>query len=198
MSTEIAKKYWLSQSKYPFLYTKRRRLHELNYLVPRLEQLGGTSVLDLGCGDGSLLECLLRLTEFTEFYGWDLTPALLKGIDPRIHTATYDIEHPSNLPVVDVTIVAGVIQYLFDDDLVIDLFERITSPVVWVRSTCSLKPNAEKVTSNGYASYYRTIAQTRELLSQHYEVSAVDRIYPDAIESAFGTKQYYFELHRRS
>jgi hypothetical protein len=41
------------------------------------------------------------------------------------------------------------------------------------------------------------LLETHALLSRRYEVSAVDRIYPDELESAFGTKQFYFELRRR-
>ncbi len=43
------------------------------YLVPRLEKTQGRKrLLDLGCGDGSLLECLLRITDFEQLYGYDI------------------------------------------------------------------------------------------------------------------------------
>lgn len=197
MTTEAATSYWQSQAEYPFPITRRRRIHELNYLVPRLERTGGKSLLDLGCGDGSLLECLLRLTDFTDFFGCDVAPELMRGIDPRVRTAVFDIARPGTLPVVDATIVAGVIQYVFDDEVVADLFARITSPIAWVRSTCSLQPEAEHIVRDDYASLYRTLPQTLGLLSKHFVVSAVDRAYPDELESAFGTKQFYFELRRR-
>jgi hypothetical protein len=197
MTTETATAFWQSQSEYPFPFTRRRRIHELNYLVPRLERAGCKSLLDLGCGDGSLLECLLRLTEIEELHGYDISTALMRGIDPRILTAEYDISKPGNLPKVDGTIVAGVIQYVFDDESVANLFSRISSPIVWVRSTCSLKPEGERVTRDGYSSYYRTLPRTYELLSRHLEVGAVDRAYPDELESPFGTKQFYFEARRR-
>lgn len=197
MTTETATAYWQAQAEYPFPFTRRRRIHELNYLVPRLERAGGRSLLDLGCGDGSLLECLLRLTDFTEFYGYDVAPELLRGIDPRVHTAIFDIARPGQLPTVDATIVAGVIQYVFDDETVAALFRHVTSPVIWVRSTCTLQAQDEHVVRDGYASCYRTLPHTHDLLSRHYMVTAVDRVYPDEIESAFGTKQFYFELRRR-
>ncbi len=198
MTTDTARSYWQSRTEYPFPFTRRRRIHELNYLVPRLARTGGKSLLDLGCGDGSLLECLLRLTDFEQFYGYDVAENLLRDIDPKISTAVYDIARPGPLPQVDAAIVAGVIQYVFDDDMVGALFERITAPVVWVRSTCSLGANAERVVRDGYASNYRTVPETYALLSRHHQVTAVDRIYPDDIESAFGTKQFYFEVRRKS
>lgn len=197
MTTETATAFWKSQSRYPFAFTRRRRIHELNYLIPRLERTGGRRLLDLGCGDGSLLECLLRLTDFEEFHGCDIGESLMRGIDPRIRTAVFDIAQPGPLPQVDATIVAGVIQYVFDDSTVSELFSRLTSPVVWVRSTCTLKTEAEQVVRDGYASKYRTVPETHALLAQHFEVTAVDRVYPDDLESAFGTKQFYFEGRRR-
>lgn len=198
MTTETATAFWKSQAQYPFAFTRRRRIHELNYLVPRLYRLAGKRLLDLGCGDGSLLECLLRLTDFEEFHGYDVSAELLRGIDPRIHTAVYDIAEPGPLPEVDATILAGVIQYVFDDEVVAELLARLQSPVAWIRSTCTLKAEAENVVRDGYASYYRTVPQTYALLSRHFEITAVDRVYPDELESAFGTKQFYFEARRRA
>lgn len=196
MSTQTASDFWKAQTEYPFAFTRKRRIYELNYLVPRLAKVAGKRLLDLGCGDGSLLECLLRLTDFEEFYGYDIAADLLRDIDPRVRTAVFDISKPGELPEVDAAIVAGVIQYVFDDAVVDALFARLTAPVVWVRSTCTLQPQAERVVKDGYASNYRTLPQTIALLSRHYQVTAVDRIYPDELESAFGTKQFYFEARR--
>ena len=67
MTTDTDKSFWQAQEQYPFAFTRRRRIHELNYLVPRLDRAGGRSLLDLGCGDGSLLECLLRLSSKATF-----------------------------------------------------------------------------------------------------------------------------------
>lgn len=197
MTTDAARSYWQGQTQYPFPFTKRRRIFELNYLLPRLEKVEGRRLLDLGCGDGSLVECLLRLTDFEEYYGYDVAADLLKGIDPRVKTSVYDLAQPGPLPSVDVTILAGVIQYLFDDDAVSAVLSRITSGLLLVRSTCTLEEKDESVVRDGYASFYRTLPHTHELLSQHFRVVSVDRIYPDEIESPFGTKQFYFEARRR-
>lgn len=197
MTSAMAKAYWSTKTEYPFPFTKRRRIHELNYLLPRLERANGTRLLDLGCGDGSLLECLLRLTDYSELYGFDISASLLQHIDPRVRTRVYDLTNPEPLPDVDATILAGVIQYLFDDDAVLAVLSRITSPVVWIRSTCTLRPSDEPVERDGYASLYRTLGHTLSLIGAQFEVAGVDRIYPDAIESPFGTKQFYFEARRR-
>ena len=198
MSTETATAFWRAQRQYPFAFTRRRRLHELNYLVPRLEKLAGKRLLDLGCGDGSLLECLLRMTDYEEFFGYDVAVDLLAQIDPRVRTAVFDIANPGELPEVDATILGGVIQYVFDDGRLDTLLSRVRSPMLWVRSTCTLQQHDEEVVNNGYASKYRTVTHTLDLLGRHFEISSVDRVYPDELESAYGTKQFYFEARRRT
>jgi SAM-dependent methyltransferase len=198
MTTEAATAFWKSQTQYPFAFTRRRRIHELNYLVPRLEKTGGKRLLDLGCGDGSLLECLLRITDFEELYGYDLSEGLLRDIDPRIRTAVFDISNPTPLPEVDAIIVASVIQYIFDDQVVDALFARLSAPVVWIRSTCTLEPHAQQINKDGYAARYRTLPEVHALIARHFEVNAVDRIYPDELESAYGNRQFYFEARRKT
>jgi SAM-dependent methyltransferase len=197
MTTAMAKEYWSTRTQYPFPFTKKRRIHELNYLLPRLERANGASLLDLACGDGSLLECLLRLTDYTELYGYDIAELLLRDIDPRVRTKVYDLANPAPLPKVDVTILAGAIQYLFDDEKVHAILSRITSPIVWIRSTCTLQQADEPVERDGYASLYRTVDHTLALIRSQFEVESVERVYPDNIESPFGTKQFYFEARRR-
>lgn len=194
MKTETAKEYWKGVGEYPFGFTRGRRIHELNYLVPKLK---GKTLLDLGCGDGSLLNCLVHLTEFETYYGFDLSEELLKGVNPKVKTAVYDLTNPTSLPEVDVTIIAGVIQYVFQDEAVERVLAEVNSPVVFIRSTCTLKEEDEAVEKDGYASLYRTLGHTLALLSKHFEIRAVDRVYPDNIESPFGTKQFYFEAHKR-
>jgi SAM-dependent methyltransferase len=197
MSTEIASRFWKEQQAYPFPFTNHRRIHELNYLVPRLKKVEGKRLLDLGCGHGALLECLVHLTDFEQFYGFDIAEDLLAGINPRVKTEVYDFTQPRPLPEVDVTIIAGVIQYIFSDEAVDRVLALTTSQVVYVRSTCTLKPEDEPVVRDGYASLYRTVSHTLALLGKHFEVSAVDRVYPDEIESPYGTRQFYFEARRR-
>lgn len=198
MSTRDAKNFWKNQETYPFDFIRRRRIFELNYLVPKIHKSGGSSLLDIGCGDGALLECLLRTTDLVDLYGYDIAPRLLEGIDSRIETAVFDLTSPSELPKVDMTVVAGAIQYVFDDEVVEELFSRITSPVLWVRSTCTLQDRREEVSSDDYASCYRTLTETHDLLSKSFLITSVDRVYPDELESAFGTKQFYFEAKRRT
>jgi trans-aconitate methyltransferase len=88
MSKKTAQNFWKSTEKYPdFGNIKQRRLYEINYLVPKLS---GKTVLDLGCGDGALLNCLINLVEFDEVYGFDISNNLLKNLHPSIKKQVFD------------------------------------------------------------------------------------------------------------
>jgi hypothetical protein len=77
------------------------------------------------------------------------------------------------------------------------VLSRITSRVAWIRSTCTLEPSDVPVARDGYVSLYRTLNHTLGLMAAQFTVTSVDRVYPDEIESPFGTKQFYFEIRRR-
>jgi len=194
---ETAKKFWQDSVEYPEYGTiKERRLYELNYLVPKLK---GESLLDLGCGDGALLNCLINLTHFKKLYGYDLSANLLKHVHPLIETKVYDCYKPDPLPNTDVTIVAGVLPFLFEDKVVDRVLELVKSPVLFLRTPCALGKESIYVNKysqelkRDYASLYRTISQVMDIVSKRFKIESVDRIYPDSIESKFGTKQFYIK-----
>lgn len=197
-----AKEFWEKQDDYPdYPFIKERRLHELNYLVPKLEGMG--SVLDLGCGDGALIKCLHELTDVKEYHAYDYSASLLARVpdslpDASISKKQYDCYSGDSLPNAAVTVMGGLIQYIFEDEAVINLLKKISSPRVYVRTACTDKLHDDEVSTysdtlkSQYSSLYRTVDNTRALLETRFDVDDVIRIYPDEIESKFGTKQYYF------
>lgn len=191
-----AKTFWKNQTTYPNYGTiKQRRLHELNYLVPKLKNVN--SLLDLGCGDGALIKCLRELTDIKTYYALDIAENLMSDI-PAI-TQIYDCTDPEPLPMTDFTVFAGVIPFLFNDLEVINVLKEIKSPILYVKCPCSMEENSisvdtysEKLQAD-YKSLYRTTGQIVYLLKQAgFKVKEVIRAYPDDIESEFGTKQYIF------
>lgn len=179
---------------YPsFPFIKQRRLIELNWLIPRLSGRG-QSLLDIGCGDGALLNCLYHLTDIN-LQGCDFAPKLMQGVNPKIPTFLYDCRNPTTLPDTDIAVIAGVFPYLFQDDEIRKLLHKVSAPLIFVRSPCG---NDERIDSysealsSHYRSRYRSRKQVESLLLEFRGSVVSERIYPDEIESKFGTKQWYF------
>jgi trans-aconitate methyltransferase len=181
----------------PFPHIKARRLHELTWLVPRLRG-AGRSLLDIGCGDGALVNCLYHLTDL-ELQACDFAETLMQGVNPRIAKFTYDCRRPGPLPATDIAVIAGVFPYLFEDAEVDALLAFVSAPLLFVRTPCG---NDERIDSYSrdlgapYKSRYRSVDQVKALLAARYAEVSADRVYPDDIESAYGTKQWYFTARR--
>lgn len=190
---EIAKQFW-DRKDYPEYGTiKQRRIHEINLILPYLK--GANSILDLGCGDGALVECLRHLTD-AELYAYDFSEKLLSNIHPAIETKVYDCYDPKPLPETDVTIWGGVVPFIFEDEDVVNMVNVIDSPILLLRAPCAEEDTYVNTHSEAlgqqYSSRYRTTMHIVSLLKDKYEVKDIIRVYPDDIESKFGTKQYYF------
>lgn len=194
---DVVKQLYDKEGYPPFPHIKARRLHELNWLVPRLEGRGN-SLLDIGCGDGALVNCLYHLTDL-ELQACDFAVKLMSGVNPRIPTFEYDCRNPGPLPETDITVSAGVIPYLFEDHEVHALVEQISSPLLFVRTPCGDDEHVEtfsEALQAEYKSRYRRVEQMEDLLREHYSDVESARVYPDEIESKFGTKQWYFTARR--
>lgn len=194
---DIASTFWKNSKSYPEYGTiKQRRLYEINYLVPKLR---GETILDLGCGDGALLNCLINLLDFKEVYGYDYSESLLENLHPSVKSRSFDVykDDLTSLPETTETIFAGVLPFVFEDEYVLKVLKSIKSERLFLRTPCTLKDESELVKTysehlkSNYASYYRTIDHVISLMKQTHRIESVDRVYPDEIESQFGTKQFY-------
>ncbi len=195
------KTFWKKQKKYPnYDYIKERRLHELNYLVPRLCHVN--SLLDLGCGDGSLISCLSKLTEVKKYYAYDISKYLLKNVPNFAIKKEYDICSLQKLPKTEVTILGGVLIYILDDLIAFKALTNINSKILYLRNPVTFKKNRENIDTfskqlnSRYIACYRTIPEILQLL-KNWSVTEITRLYPDSIESKFNTKQFYFKCVRR-
>lgn len=189
---KACRNFWSNKSEYPTFGSKIRRFHELAYLVPKIHC---GSIVDIGCGDGTLLHLLMQTTQLERFYGYDISPKLLKKVDKQVHTKVFDCYNPSELPNTDYALLSGVIQYIDDDMVLSNLFSEIESNVVFVKSPCTevgktIYREVSKV-GNGYASYYRRLDEVLDIFSRHFTITDVARAYPDEIESEYDSLQYW-------
>jgi len=194
---DVVRQLYDRESYPPFPHIKKRRLHELNWLVPRLAG-NGTSLLDIGCGDGALVNCLYHLMDL-ELQACDFSEKLMRGVNPRIPTFIYDCREPGELPHTDIGVIAGVFPYLFEDAEVLNLLAHIPAPLLFVRAPCGKDERVDafsKELGSHYKSRYRSVEAVRDLLLHNYNVVEAERVYPDDIESAYGTKQWYFTARR--
>ena len=199
---ETARRFWREGMIYPSgSLIKPRRLHELNYLVPRM---GGVhSLTDVGCGDGALSACLWWLCDLSRVNGIDSRPPTWEPISDLSTFQVRDVTTLDPYPAADLTIMAGVINYAFDDATAIRMLGNVRSDKLYVRSPCSMLGDDQLVHGKSealgtdYAAIYRTLPNMLRLMrSTGFLVMDYSRVYPDELESPHGTKQYAFWCKR--
>lgn len=205
-----ATKFWKSREEYPsYPNLAERRLIDIGYIISKVSS--EKSVLDLGCGDGSILLCLREFTFIKIFYGCDINSELLRKLADRwgwntntdVLTINEDLTNLGELPVVDITLSLGSFPYIFDINDLKNILKAITSNVLIVRVPCTLKDKDEfinkfsKDLGDYYAAVYRTVSSYEKLFSKYFTVKEIIRAYPDEIESKYGTKHFFFYMKKK-
>lgn len=206
--SETALNFWRSREHYPdYPNTLQRRFIDTNFIINRISGL--KSILDLGCGDGAMLLALREFTELEHFYGYDVSAELLSKLSRRwgdwqgLTAEVVDIVQLTSLPATDVVISMGMFPYVFEEAQLLHLLEIINSDLLIVRTPCTLKKEDECINKYSedlganYAAIYRTVENCKSILSQKFEVTQIDRSYPNEIESKYDTKQFFFVCKKR-
>lgn len=205
----VARKFWTRAAQYPgFDHTGIRRFHDLRFIAPRVGD--AASYLDIGCGDGGTAVAVREVTRVRDFHLIDQSQKFVTDAKRRwgrhptakLHAAVLDLSSRPKLPPANVAVLFGVMPYLFDDAALADLLDQIHAPTLLVRSPCTMFPKDELINKHSdalgshYAAVYRTLSNTLAILNEHFTVTGVSRIWPDEIESKFGTKQFAFHCQR--
>jgi trans-aconitate methyltransferase len=204
---KTSRDFWAKQIKYPgYDYIKDRRLYELLYTLDKIKKYNPDKIVDLGCGTGSTVTLLRELCYVNEYYCYDVSDSMLSTIDKNtdrdsiVKTGVIDFTKkdyvlPDNL---DLCICYGLLQYI-NDESVTNLLSKLNSKHILFRNACepekrnTINTYSEKLNSD-YGCTYRTVEEYLEFFKKSgLRVINYERCYPDDIESAYGTKQYFFE-----
>lgn len=192
---QTAKSFWRSRNNYPpYDHVEERRLHDIKYIAPRVG--ASKSLLDLGCGDGIISLVLSHLTRISKFILVDYSTLLDPEAAGKFNFHCKDLSKARNFPKTDAAICLGLFPYIFDDNDLSDLMASLGTKKLIVRTPCTLDAKDEVINRHSealdaqYAAVYRTLKNTISIIEPHFKIKEVERIYPDRIESKFGTKQF--------
>lgn len=199
----VARNFWESRDIYPdYPNTLQRRLIDTNIIAPIACKYG--SVFDMGCGDGSMLLSLREFTNITVFQGCDLSQNMVNrlkskwGSYPGLDVFIGDVLSENRKYTADIFLSLGVFPYIFYDEDIAGILDRVESEIIIVRAPCTLKKEDETINKYSedlkadYAAIYRTVDHYIEVLSSRFIVRDCFRAYPDSIESKYGTKHFFF------
>lgn len=201
---QTARQFWSSRREYPcYGNIKQRRYHEILYVINKTGFSPVDTLVDVGCGDGSFVKCLDCLLQISKIYCYDYSTSLMENIsDTKIIKSFFDCNDVSMfgcLPSCQILMFGGVINFMFEDQLVVDLLRHFKAQHIFIRSPCTMRDSNHQIDTfseqlkQDYSCIYRTVKNTEELIvSSGLRIIDQSRIYPDDIESQFDTRQYMF------
>ncbi|MBU2442179.1 MAG: class I SAM-dependent methyltransferase, partial [Nanoarchaeota archaeon] len=140
--------------------------HELRPMLLKKLNIKNKCILDIACGDGSILKDLVKNNEV---YGIDISESLLrKARKNRVKTALHDLDENNDLPYPDL---------FFDVSLMLEIVEHLFHPKILFKK-CSkvLKKNGKiymTMPNHAYPGRLETIQKSLE--------SALNHVYKEKI-----------------
>jgi len=207
---EVAKRFWQSREDYPnYPNTLQRRFIDTSYVLPWV--VDAKSLVDLGCGDGSMIIVLREFTKINTFFAFDISQKLLDRLvvkygnyeDDAILIAKASDFTKSEFPKADATISMGSFLYVFEYEDLNNILANIRSNTFIVRVPCTMKSQDEYINTysedlgSDYSAVYRTTSNYFSIFSKYFTKVHMERAYSDDIESKYGTKHYFFRCDRR-
>ena len=180
-AAETSRRFWQRETYPPFPYMVERRQIEADAI--RSLTKPAALIWDYGCGDGWLAKAL--------------RDRFVLSYDQNVPGKTAEPD------VCDLVVCGGVLPYLFHDyqvEALLACFARV-APRLYLRAPCAQDETLVNTYSEAlgadYAALYRTPECISELLSDCWEPSEPRRLFPDEIESRFGTTQLVWTASTR-
>lgn len=212
----VAKKFWTIQEKYPeFSCIPKRQLKKVSWIMEHIED-GIKSICDICAGDGDITYLLSQFIELEKVFLFDCNKNLLNIAENKFHinyknknsdldvtTIKCDLAKNDVLfPHTDVTLFLGSMHYIFDDVAIDRILTMVNSEQLVIAAPCTMKSEDELINKfseaagDNYAALYRTLEHVKTLIERNgFRINACERLYPDSIESKFGTKQFVFNCY---
>lgn len=115
----------------------------------------GDRVLEIGCGDGFLLEYVLEHTDVAEAYGLDVSTEMLPGLDDDVratylHGSATDLPLPFQPETFDFVVMSDVLHHLVGDHRA---HSKLKAQAALIEATNLLKPGGYLIVKD---IYYRS------------------------------------------
>ncbi|MDD5596353.1 MAG: class I SAM-dependent methyltransferase [Victivallaceae bacterium] len=203
---EVIQKFWRSRGSDATWLSGQRLFANINWIIPKVQQ-NTDVIMDIGAGSGELTMALALFLDFKKCHLLDINENLLNEAGKKIHFINpkaqiycnaIDISDLKEFSTVDLCLCLGVIIYLLDDDILRKFLAKINCKQLFLRAPCTLKDEDEEICTYSealqakYAAKYRTVNNTVSIIEEFFAIKEYGRVFPDSIESKFGTKQYMF------
>ena len=209
---EIINYFWKTKHPDDDWVSKERLAANLEWIIPRIDKKNDF-IMDIGCGSGELTLALLHFLNFSKCYLLDLNEHFLakskeklQALKPNIEIecTVGDITELPQITTIDLCFCLGVIHYILDDEKFKFLLSKINCKQLFLRAPCTLKPKDEEICTysdalqSEYAAKYRTLDNTISIINEFFKIKEYGRVFPDSIESKFGTKQFMFNCLKKN
>ena len=209
----------LYQDQNPELAELRDRI-EKEKLTPLLEIKEFDRVLDVGCGVGRWAEVFIGRVK--DYHGTDLIDGLIRiAITRYSHVPNYSFQiipaqdlSPENLtspPPFDIIIIAGVLNYINDDDCLailknVEICSSKNSRIlircpIGVIGRLTLDSTWSDELKYNYSSIYRTNEEYLDLfhgtlIRENFKIIQSAPLFPNELNNRKDTQQYYYLFRR--
>lgn len=181
-----AKKFWKEADfdKLGRIWNYDKKLpYEMEIIEKCLNFFGSSSIWDAACGDGRIAKAINGRVVFCSD---------LRGETGIRHDLDDGI--PDWLPLkVDTVLLLGVIQFLTDESL-LSLLEKLKGRNIIIRTACDdentyINRYSDELSCR-YESLYRSLESVKNMLCLSHDIFWIKSVYPEQLESVYGTRQY--------